>query len=269
MNGGGPGRYTPWPAVSAVYRPLVADDVRRRGRPAADLRPPAVHRQRGERQPVTEPAPESAPLAVELKGITKRFPGRGRQLRHPAEGPPRRGARHRGGERRGQVHLDEDPLRHAPARRGPDPARRPGGRLQEPRRTRSPPAWAWCTSTSCWPTTSRCWRTSCWGREKVARHRRRRPGPGSPRSPTPTPSAWTLTAWSRTSAWATGSGWRSPRCSTGAPPRSSSTNPPPCWSRRRWTSCSATSPSSSARVSRSSSSRTSSTRSARSPMRSP
>ena len=50
----------------------------------------------------------------------------------------------------------------------------------------------------------------------------------------------TPTSWSRTSASATGSGWRSSRCSTAAPRSSSSTSRPRCSCRRRSTSSSTT-----------------------------
>ena len=102
-----------------------------------------------------------ATAAVELRGITKRFPGvvanRDVDLRVRARHDPR----HRRRERRRQVDPDEDPLRDAAARRGHDLRRRARGRLLSPAATPSPPASAWSTSTSCWPTTSPSWRTSC------------------------------------------------------------------------------------------------------------
>ena len=58
-------------------------------------------------------------------------------------------------------------------------------------RTPSPPASAWCTSTSCWPTTSPCWRTSSSAasrRSGGSARLRRGHARGSRRSPTPTAS---------------------------------------------------------------------------------
>ena len=60
------------------------------------------------------------------------LPRRRGQPGHRAEGPPRRGARDRGGERRRQVDADEDAVRRAPPRRGRDPHRRPGADLPQP-----------------------------------------------------------------------------------------------------------------------------------------
>ena len=54
-------------------------------------------------------------------------------------------------------------------------------------------------------------------RREAARHRRRAPARDPARSPTPTASTSTPTRWSPTSAWAPASGSRSSRCSTAAP----------------------------------------------------
>ena len=164
-------------------------------------------------------APAGAPV-IELRGITKRFPGvvanRDINLARAA----RRGARHRRRERRRQVDADEDPLRHAPAGRGHDPASTAG-------------RWSFRTPTD----------AIAAGIGMVHQHfmladnftvlenvilgsEPERGGrldfeaaraQGAARSPTATASASTPTAWSRTSASATGSGSRSSRCSTAAP----------------------------------------------------
>ena len=94
------------------------------------------------------------------EGITKRFPGVVANQRHRPHGAPRHGPRDRRRERRRQVDPDEDPLRHAAARRGHDRGRRRAGHLPLARRRDRAPASAWCTSTSCWPTTSPSSRTS-------------------------------------------------------------------------------------------------------------
>ena len=83
------------------------------------------------------------------------------------------------------------------------------------RPTRSRPASAWCSSTSCWPTTSPCWRTSCSG-PSASTASATAPGDGSPRSPTRTGSGSSRTGWWPSSASGRGSGSRSSRCSTAA-----------------------------------------------------
>ena len=65
-------------------------------------------------------------------------------------------------------------------------------------------------------------------------------GAGSMRSPSPTDSGWNRTTSSRISASAPGNAWRSARCFTAARGSSSWTSPPPCWCRTRSTSCSRT-----------------------------
>ena len=126
------------------------------GRPAGDDGDPvaAVHTSsraprtrgrtggRGPPWPQQErPARSAAAAGAEDRPVRRRaardhqaLPRRRRQPRHRAAGPPRRGARHRRRERRRQVDADEDPLRHAPPRRGHDPARRPRGALPQPGR---------------------------------------------------------------------------------------------------------------------------------------
>ena len=74
--------------------------------------------------PDADPALPAAPLApvdhvpaLEMRGITKRYPGRRRQRPHRPRDPPRRDPRPAGRERRRQVDADEHPLRaRAPGR---------------------------------------------------------------------------------------------------------------------------------------------------------
>jgi ABC-type uncharacterized transport system ATPase subunit len=40
-------------------------------------------------------------------------------------------------------------------------------KIRDPNAARSPPASAWCTSTSCWWKTSPCWKTSCSARKRA------------------------------------------------------------------------------------------------------
>ena len=86
--------------------------------------PPDAREEAGHQHPTTQSA--AAP-AVELRGITKRFPGV--VANHDIDLAVRRGhrARHRRRERRRQVDADEDPLRHAQAGRGHDRHRRRAG----------------------------------------------------------------------------------------------------------------------------------------------
>ena len=70
-------------------------------------------------------------MKVELRGITKRFPGVAVRRRGPLRGK-RRGPRLARRERGGQVHAHEHPLRALPARRGRDPARRRGHSFRPP-----------------------------------------------------------------------------------------------------------------------------------------
>ena len=73
-------------------------------------------------------------VRLELRGITKRFPG---IVANERRGPLRRAGRDprpARRERRRQVHADERPLRPLPGRRGRDPHRRRGGDLPRSRR---------------------------------------------------------------------------------------------------------------------------------------
>ena len=131
--------------------------------------------------PAAQPDP-NAPPAVELVGIVKRFPGvianRDVNLRvAPGDDP-----RDRRRERCRQVHADEDPVRHAGARRGHHHRRRASRSRSAARPTRSTSASAWCTSTSCSPTTSRSSRTSSSATSPAGRSR-------STSSSTPEPPA--------------------------------------------------------------------------------
>ena len=87
------------------------------------VRQPARHRppRRGPDQecvrslpPQRDPAPRSTVTSPSsCEGITKRFPGVVANKDINFTGAARHGPRHRGRERRGQVHPDEDPLRRA------------------------------------------------------------------------------------------------------------------------------------------------------------
>ena len=113
----------------------------------------------GSRAPPGRPPP-GAPYAVELRGITKRFPGvvanRDIELR------VRRGEVHAivGENGAGKSTLMKTLYGDAPPRRGHDPRSTAARSASAARPTRSPPASAWSTSTSCWPTTSPSSRTS-------------------------------------------------------------------------------------------------------------
>ena len=196
-------------------------------------------------------------------------PGRDRQPRRQHHHQAGHGARPDRRERCRQVDADEDPLRRAEARRG----------------HRSPSTARWCSFAS--PTDAikvgigMVFQHFMLADNLTVAGERRRSvrrtcsasatgrAPRSPGSPTPSASASTPTSWSRTSASAHGSGWRSSRCSTAGRRSSSSTSRPPCWCRRRWTRCSPTCASCAPPATPSCSSPTSSTRCSPSPTTSP
>ena len=132
---------------------------------------------------------------------------------------PRRGARDRRRERRRQVHADEDPLRDAPARRGHDPARRPRGALPSPADAIAA-GIGMVHQHFMLADNFTVLENIVLGSEPtrgLRLDRGRGAASGSGRSPTATPSTSSPTCWSRTSASATGSASRSPRCSTAGP----------------------------------------------------
>ena len=106
-----------------------------------------------------EAVPDRGAPAVQLTGITKRFPGVVANYDINLTVAAGEVHAHLWRERRRQVHPDEDPLRHAAAGRGHDRGQRRARCASATRRTPSAPASAWCTSTSCWPTTSPSART--------------------------------------------------------------------------------------------------------------
>ena len=89
------------------------------------------------------------PLALELKGVTKRFGALDGERQRRLRPAPRRGARPARGERGGQVDAHERPLRAPPARRGRDPSCAASRCRSARRARRSGCGSAWCTSTSC------------------------------------------------------------------------------------------------------------------------
>ena len=148
------------------------------------------------------------------------LPRRRRQPRHRAAGPPRRGARDRRRERRRQVDADEDPLRHAPPGRGHDPA------STAARCSFRSPADAIAAGIGMvhqhfmLADNFTVLENIVLGSEptrggRLDRAEARAPDPRDLRPVRA--SASTPTRSSRTSASATGSGSRSPRCSTAAP----------------------------------------------------
>ena len=125
------------------------------------------------------------------------------------------GARHRGGERRGQVDADEDPLRRPEARRRHDRGRRRAGvdglagrRDPAGHRHGLPALHARRQPDRAGERRAR--------RREAARHRRQGPRRDRRDLRAPTASGSTPTRSSRTSGSASGSGWRSSRCSTAA-----------------------------------------------------
>ena len=96
-----------------------------------------------------------APLAVEMRGIVKRFPGL--IANDQVDFDLRRGEVHAllGENGAGKSTLMNILAGHLPAGRGHHRGRRPAGALQQPGATPSRPAWAWSTSTSRWCRRSR------------------------------------------------------------------------------------------------------------------
>ena len=87
---------------------------------------------------------------LELRGITKRFPGVVANDHVDFDAAARRGARAPRRERRRQVDADEHPLRPVRARTRARSVVARQARRRSPRRaTRSTRGSAWCTSTSC------------------------------------------------------------------------------------------------------------------------
>ena len=149
--------------------PLPVRDGAGRPRRASHHRLPSA-----DARPLSEVLP-----AVELEGITKRFPGVVANKDISFAVAPRHGPRHRRRERRRQVDADEDPVRRAATGRGHHQGRRPRGDSASPP-TRSTRASAWSSSTSCSPTTSPSSRTSSWARAEKLPARCQRP-PRDPR----------------------------------------------------------------------------------------
>ena len=142
-----------------------ADEQTCAAHPAAAPEGEAHHgRNRSDRRaaPRRGPPAPGAPYAVELRGITKRFPGvvanRDIELR------VRRGEMHAivGENGAGKSTLMKTLYGEHRPDEGTILRRRPRGAASAARPTPSPPASAWSTSTSCWPTTSPSWRTSSW-----------------------------------------------------------------------------------------------------------
>ena len=122
----------------------------------------------------------------------------------------------------GKIHADERPLRPLPADEGEIAHRRRAGPASPAPATRSPPASAWSTSTSCWSRSSPWPRTSCSGDEhRLQAARWTSTAGGQPRSreisDRATGSTSTPTPSSRTSRSACSSGSRSSRLSSATP----------------------------------------------------
>ena len=160
------------------------EDVRR----VPDPHQERPHGRRSDRRRATGRPSRDAPYAVELRGITKRFPGvvanRDIELRVA------RGEVHAivGENGAGKSTLMKTLYGDAPPRRGRRSCSTAARCTSAARPTPSPPASAWSTSTSCWPTTSPSSRTSSWAASppRAAGWTAPRPAAGSSRSPTAT-----------------------------------------------------------------------------------
>ena len=167
-------------------------------------------------------------------------PRRGRQPRRQHHHPPRHRPRPDRGERRRQVHADEDPVRRAEAGRGHDQRRTAARSASARRPTRSRPASGMVFQHFMLADNLTVLENVVLGAEKlhgigdkaraeiVADLRRLRLRPRPRR------------AGREPRCRASGSAWRSSRCSTAARRSSSSTSRPQCWCRRRSTRSSTT-----------------------------
>ena len=93
--------------------------------------------------------PKDGRMELELRGITKRFPGVLANDDVSLDRPLGRGAGADRRERCRQEHADERPLRAVPPGRRRDPHRRRRAEFVDPGRRHQGRASAWCTSTSC------------------------------------------------------------------------------------------------------------------------
>ena len=174
--------------------------------------------------------------AVELRGITKRFPGVVANHDIDITVRQRHRARPRRRERRRQVDPDEDPLRHAAAGRGHHRGRRRAGRASLSPADAIARGIGMVHQHFMLADNLTVLENVVLGSERsCTASAAARPAPDQGdlrrvRARTSSP-----TRWSRTSASATGSAWRSSRSSTAAPASSSSTSPPRCSCRRRST----------------------------------